>query len=185
MDIAHRFRLRISHSGSGRASLPLIVYTGTAELEIFIVAADGSVAAGTREVQDEGLQKSSSCGWGTGVMQGGSTPASLTIRVLVSRQRPLLVIEHSSTDAHLVCLCDRCSPRASIHSRGLRDRGHHATGHFPPGTGDTRLGIVRAPSPLFPQLGAATMLHSRRTPTHHATAEVAVNACAYPAAPRP
>jgi hypothetical protein len=75
MDIAHRFRLRISHSGSGRASLPLIVYTGTAELEIFIVAADGSVAAGTREVQDEGSQKSSSCGWGTGVMQGGSAPA--------------------------------------------------------------------------------------------------------------
>jgi hypothetical protein len=38
--VARLFRRRINHSGSGRASLPLMVYTGTAELEIFILACD-------------------------------------------------------------------------------------------------------------------------------------------------
>jgi hypothetical protein len=59
VNIAHRFRLRISHSGSGRASLPLIVYTGTAELEIFIVAADGALRRGLVRFKTKGSQKSS------------------------------------------------------------------------------------------------------------------------------
>jgi hypothetical protein len=58
-EYAHRFRRRISHSGSGRASLPLMVYTGTAELEIFIVAADKGVARGLVKFETKSSQKSS------------------------------------------------------------------------------------------------------------------------------
>jgi hypothetical protein len=69
----------MSHSGSGRASLPLIVYTGTAELEIFIVAAGCSVAGA-------GSKISRRCPKLSQKVPGGLARASCNARVGPSRQ---------------------------------------------------------------------------------------------------
>jgi hypothetical protein len=167
--VTYLFLRRTSHSGRGRASLPLIVYTGTAELEIFIVAADGSVAVVQSKLAT--IQKSSNGSARAPPQVGRSCPcqppALTTCTAHPSRPQ-------TSPNAASLCLCDQTALLAGIRggsgcSKQSRDP------HSPAATPAPRVATSPAihPSPQSvparpPARAAATMLHSRSTSTHHA-----------------
>jgi hypothetical protein len=155
-----------------------MVYTGTAELEIFIVAADRSVAVVEFEDGDEFKKVTGArC---TGVVQGG--PASALVS---SRQRPSLLDQQPSGLAPNAFSCATESPPLVGSSRQKRRR-HPRDPPFPSShtVSDTRvatsLEISTLPA-LPPARAAATMLHSRTTSTYHATTIASVTHSAFSA----